>query len=360
MLSLKELDRYARHIALDNVGASGQEKLSKAKVLVVGAGGLGSPALLYLCASGIGTIGIIDHDIVELHNLQRQVLFNNDDLGKNKAIAAKDALRKINPLISIKAMPYALTSQNAINTFKEYDLVIDGTDNFGTRYLVNDASVITGTPLIYGAIYKFEGHISVFNYKNGPSYRCLYPKSKTSKNLSCSDVGVLGILPGIIGTQQACEAIKIILEFKGVLSGQVMTYNALVPEYKKIKLVKDDSQIQVAINNELDFDQIHSNSSCSVSTSNLMTQVSRFDFIKDYSPSDIILDVRQVNEKPDLIFDTVINIPLNELEDRIEEIPREKRVFVVCQKGGRSFKAVEILKAIGYQNVINVKNGIVG
>ncbi|MCB9195495.1 MAG: ThiF family adenylyltransferase [Flavobacteriales bacterium] len=359
MLSPEELNRYARHISLDKVGLAGQEKLKKAKVLVIGAGGLGCPALMYLCASGIGTIGIMDHDIVEIHNLQRQVLFNGEDLGKNKAIATKETLEKMNPLISIEAIPFALTSRNALDLFKRYDLVIDGTDNYGTRYLVNDASVITDTPLVYGAIYKFEGHISVFNYKKGPSYRCLYPKKRNTTNLSCSDVGVLGILPGIVGTQQACEAIKIILGFDGVLSGTIMTYNALIPEYRRIQLERNEAQIEKAKIVEATFEQAHADSFCDLPII-MSKQISRDDFFSEKTQNDVILDVREVSEKPDLDFTTVINIPLDQLKQRVNEIPKEKRIFVICQKGVRSLKAVSILESLGYDYIINVKNGMIG
>lgn len=204
------MSRYNRHIILSDVGQIGQDKLSKAKVLVVGAGGLGCPVLQYLTAAGIGELGIIDFDVVEESNLQRQILFGTSSLGTNKALAAKNRLEDLNPTIQINAYTEKLTSKNALELFKEYDIIVDGTDNFATRYLVNDAAILTNKPIVYGAIYKFEGQVSVFNYQNGPSYRCLFPNApKEGSVANCSEVGVLGVLPGIIGTMMANEVLKI-------------------------------------------------------------------------------------------------------------------------------------------------------
>src|SRR5690606_19253182 len=216
-------NRYSRHIILSEIGQAGQDKLLSAKVLVIGAGGLGCPVLQYLAAAGIGTLGIIDFDVVEISNLQRQVLFGTSSLGKNKAEAAKKHLEDLNPEISIMAYAEKLTYQNALELFKNYDIIVDGSDNFETRYLVNDACIITNKPLVFGAIYKFEGQVSVFNYQNGPSYRCLFPNPPQKDTVpNCSEIGVLGVLPGIIGSMQANEVLKIILGIGSTLSGKLL------------------------------------------------------------------------------------------------------------------------------------------
>ncbi|MBT8253048.1 MAG: HesA/MoeB/ThiF family protein, partial [Bacteroidia bacterium] len=238
------MKRYNRHIVLPEIGKQGQNKISAARVLVIGAGGLGCPVLMYLAAAGVGTLGIIDFDVVEESNLQRQVLFGNSSLGLNKALMAKERLNDLNPTINIDAYPERLTSVNALDLFNNYDIVVDGSDNFGTRYLVNDASIITKTPLVYGAIYKFEGQLSVFNYDEGPSYRCLFstpPKAGTVPN--CDEIGVLGVLPGIIGTMQANEVLKIILQNEGVLSGRLLCYDSRSAKFYEIGVKRSDSLI---------------------------------------------------------------------------------------------------------------------
>ena len=225
------MNRYSRHIILSEIGQIGQDRISNTKVLVIGAGGLGCPILQYLTAAGVGTIGIIDFDVVELSNLQRQVLFGTSSLGKNKAIAAKARLEDLNDSISIIAYPEPLTYQNAIALFNQYNIIVDGSDNFETRYLVNDACIITNKPLVFGAIYKFEGQVSVFNYQNGPSYRCLFPTPPKKDSVpNCSEIGVLGVLPGIIGSMQANEVLKIILGLGNSLSGKLLCYNALTSQ----------------------------------------------------------------------------------------------------------------------------------
>lgn len=230
------MSRYNRHIILSEIGQQGQDKISNAKVLVVGAGGLGCPILQYLTAAGIGTIGIIDFDVVDISNLQRQVLFGSSSLGQNKAEAAKQRLKDLNNTISIISYPKKLTYKNAITLFNQYDIIVDGTDNFETRYLVNDACIITNKPLVFGAIYKFEGQISVFNYKNGPSYRCLFPNPPNGTVPNCSEIGVLGVLPAIIGSMQANEILKIILGIGNVLSGKLLCYNALTLQISTLTL----------------------------------------------------------------------------------------------------------------------------
>ena len=235
------MNRYNRHIILSEIGQIGQDKLSNAKVLVVGAGGLGCPVLQYLAAAGIGTLGIIDFDVVEASNLQRQVLFGNSSLGQNKAEAAKIRLEDLNDTITINAYPFPLDHQNALDLFNQYDIIVDGSDNFETRYLVNDACILTNKPLVFGAIYKFEGQVSVFNYENGPSYRCLFPNPPKKDSVpNCSEIGVLGVLPGIIGSMQANEVLKIILGIGNVLSGKLLCFNALTNQTSILKVKKSN------------------------------------------------------------------------------------------------------------------------
>ena len=238
-LTAEEKYRYSRHLLLEEVGLQGQEKLKKAKVLVVGAGGLGCPILLYLAAVGVGTIGVIDFDTIDASNLQRQTLFSTNDLGRSKAKVAKEKLNSNNPFIEVISYNEQLTNENALDLFSKFDIIVDGTDNFYTRYLVNDACLIANKPLVYGAIHKFEGHVSVFNYQEGPTYRCLFPNPPKAGSIpSCSEVGVIGVLPGIIGTQQANEVIKIILGTGKVLSGRLLIYNALQSSFMEIKINK--------------------------------------------------------------------------------------------------------------------------
>jgi molybdopterin/thiamine biosynthesis adenylyltransferase len=227
----QELSRYQRHLALPDIGYDGQEKLKAASVLVVGAGGLGCPALLYLVASGIGKIGIIDHDKVESSNLQRQILYRTDDIGRLKVTVASEILKELNPYVQIDSYSEMLRPSNVSGIFKDFDIIIDGTDNFETRYLINDASVVSGKPFVYGAVSRFEGQLSVFNYKDGPTLRCLFPENDHSSNIpTCEINGVMGILPGMIGTMQATETIKMITGVGQIASGKLITYDALTNE----------------------------------------------------------------------------------------------------------------------------------
>ncbi|GAL62028.1 HesA/MoeB/ThiF family protein [Algibacter lectus] len=258
-------NRYNRHIILSEIGQKGQDKISNAKVLVIGAGGLGCPILQYLAAAGIGNIGVIDFDVVDISNLQRQILYGTSTLGKNKAEAAKARLEDLNNDISIKAYPEKLTHKNALNLFEAYDIIVDGSDNFETRYLVSDACIIANKPLVFGAIYKFEGQVSVFNYKNGPSYRCLFPEAPEKGTVpNCSEIGVLGVLPGIIGTMQANEVLKIILELGNTLSGKLFCYNALTLENTTLKIKRSEIAIESVLKDKENFHLKAINLNCEV------------------------------------------------------------------------------------------------
>ncbi|HIP31335.1 MAG TPA: molybdopterin-synthase adenylyltransferase MoeB [Crocinitomicaceae bacterium] len=359
-LSNEEKNRYSRHILLDKIGLAGQEKLKKAKVLVIGAGGLGSPVLLYLAAAGVGTIGIIDFDVIEDSNLQRQVLFSTEDIGKSKAITAKKKLEAQNPYIEIIAYNFPLNNKNAVDLIEKYDIVIDGTDNFNTRYLVNDACVITNTILVYGAIYKFEGQVSVFNYQNGPTYRCLFPEPPKKGSVpSCSEVGVIGILPSIIGSMQANEAIKILLGIGETLSGKLLIFNSLINIQTKVSIVKNVELSNIDIHSKEDIEQFNYEKFCHLNQDESTT---KSEVTYNQIPTDaLILDIRDHWEQPRLEHSNLLEAPLDDLEDFVNVIPKEGDVYVVCQKGGRSQLAIEFLeKEYDFTNLINVEGGVLG
>lgn len=346
------MSRYNRHIILSEIGKKGQDKISSAKVLVIGAGGLGCPVLQYLTAAGVGTIGIIDFDVVELSNLQRQVLFGKSSLGKNKAIAAKARLEDLNDDISIVAYPEQLTYQNAIKLFNLYDIIVDGSDNFETRYLVNDACVITNKPLVFGAIYKFEGQVSVFNYKNGPNYRCLFPTPpKKDRVPNCSEIGVLGVLPGIIGSMQANEVLKIILGFGGVLSGKLLCYNALKSQTSTLKIKRNETVIQSV----LDKKQLFKNKEINMNCLNKINTISIKDALQENQIQ--FIDVRELHEQPKVITVKVTSIPLSDLENLVEKIDTTKKKIIFCQTGIRSKKAVAKLKTLNIKNCFSLIEG---
>lgn len=354
-LTTQDTNRYSRHLLLDKVGIEGQLKLKQAKVLVIGAGGLGCPVLQYLGAAGVGEIGIVDFDVVDESNLQRQILFGVDDLGKSKAETAKLRLESQNPLIEITAYNFELTNKNSIELFKQYDIIVDGTDNFSTRYMVNDACVLVDKPLVYGAIHKFEGQVSVFNYENGPTYRCLFPNTPDLDSISsCSEVGVIGVLPGIIGTQQANEVLKMILGIGKVMSGELLIYNALEPSFLQLNINKSTLLSEVGINSILDFEQFDYSLSCTVSDD----YITRLE-LDNLPNSTLVLDVREDWETPKVENKTVVNIPLDELDDCLSDIPTDETVYVVCQKGGRSQVAIDFLKSeYNFTNLVNVVGGI--
>ncbi len=360
MLTDQEKYRYSRHLLLDKVGELGQEKLKSAKVLVIGTGGLGCPVLQYLTAAGVGTIGIIDFDKVDETNLQRQILFTINDIGKNKAITAKERLEQLNPLVKFNVYAEKLTSKNALQIFKNYDVVVDGTDNFSTRYLVNDACVISQKSLVYGAIYKFEGQVSVFNYKNGPSYRCLFPEPPKAGSVpSCSDVGVIGVLPGIIGTQQANEVIKIILEIGTPLSGKLLMYDALNGSSTVLNINRSEEQIQKVLASAIDFENNDYELFCGIKPLVIKEEITSSE-LKQLLENEAVqlLDVREEWEQPKIENYEVLNIPLNQIPVCLTQIGKTKKTVVICQHGIRSLKAIEFLKANGYTNLINLTGGM--
>ncbi|NDP27930.1 MAG: molybdenum cofactor biosynthesis protein [Flavobacterium sp.] len=329
--------RYDRQITLDEVGVSGQEKLRKARVLIIGVGGLGCPAAQYLAGAGVGKIGLMDHDKVSITNLHRQVLYNENDIGKSKALVAKRKLQQLNSEIEFVAIEEALTIDNAEKLFSQYDLILDGTDNFETKYLINDACILSSKPWVYASIYKNEGQLSVFNYQNGPSYRCLFPKT-TRQNVSCEVTGVLGVVPGIFGMLQATEVLKIILGVGKVLSGKLKLSNLLLGSEQILNIQQKPEEIERVKKNGIIPVWIN----CEVRDSD-----------KKY------LDVREEFEQPKVNSANVIHIPLRDLQQRLNEIPQHEEVLVFCQSGNRSLKAVEMLQTdYGFQNLKNVEGGI--
>ena len=368
-LTNDEVQRYSRHLIMPEVGVEGQLKLKAGSVLCIGAGGLGSPAALYLAAAGVGRIGIVDFDVVDFSNLQRQIIHGTPDVGRSKLASAKDRLLGLNPLITIDTYETALSSKNALDLFKPYDIILDGTDNFPTRYLVNDACVILGKPNAYGSIFRFEGQASVFATKNGPCYRCLYPEPPPPGLVpSCAEGGVLGVLPGIIGTIQATEAVKLIMGIGEPLIGRFLIYDALRMKFRELKLKKDpDCPVcgtHPTVTALIDYEQF-----CGVApapeptmtaqeSSETEIDVKELKRKMDAKEDFYLLDVREPNEfKIGRIPGSTL-IPLGEVPQRYQEIPKDKEIVVHCKMGGRSAKAAAFLRQQGFKNVKNLKGGI--
>lgn len=362
--SKEELARYSRHIILSKFGLTGQQKLKAAKVLVIGAGGLGSPLLLYLAAAGVGTIGIVDGDEVDVTNLQRQVLYDIHDVGKAKVEAAKQKLNALNPHIHINTYNTKLTSENALTLLKEYDVVADGTDNFPTRYLVNDACVLLNKPNVYASIFQFEGQVSVFNYtdKNGntgPNYRCLYPTPPPPETVpNCADAGVLGVLPGIIGSVQANEVIKIITDIGNPLSGRLFLFNALNLETHILNISKDKNS--PLITKLIDYEQFCTFGQKSETQSNTIKEITakelknKFESGEDFQ----LLDVREPYEREIASIGGEL-IPMGMLLDVVDKIDKDKPVIIYCHTGIRSAVIItELEERFGFINLYNLKGGI--
>ncbi|MBP1841204.1 HesA/MoeB/ThiF family protein [Formosa algae] len=347
MLYKEEHLQYKRHLALEDIGVEGQNKLKASKVLVVGAGGLGCPILQYLTAAGVGTIGVIDHDSVDQTNLQRQVLYGYNDIGKFKVSCAISKLEQLNKFVKFKSYIERLSKSNAIKLFKQYDIIVDGTDNFNTRYLVNDAAVLAEKPVVFGSIFKFEGQVTVYNYKNGPTYRCLFPKA-SEDSLNCEEAGVLGVLPGIVGLLQSNEVIKMICEIGEVLSGKLLVFNALSMSQNMLTYEKTvHSHVTYIADVEEDYN---------VNTS--MKSLTFSEYLK-HKDNLFVLDVRTEKEHNMFHLSHDYHIPLKELSQRYFEIDTKKSILVYCQSGKRSTQAIEILKSLKIKNKLyNLKDGL--
>jgi adenylyltransferase/sulfurtransferase len=363
-LSREEILRYSRHLILPEVGVDGQIKLKQAKVLLVGAGGLGAPLGLYLAAAGVGRIGVVDFDVVDISNLQRQVIHGTADIGRKKLDSAEESMRDINPNIRVDQFETALSSENALEILKDYDIVIDGTDNFPTRYLVNDACVLLKKPNVYGSVFRFEGQATIFGYPGGPCYRCLYPEPPPPGLVpSCAEGGVLGILPGVVGLLQATEAVKLILGVGEPLVGRLLLYDALGMRFRELKIRRDSACPMCgdhpAIRELIDYHQF-----CGVPhTSPQGPAVPQIDVTElkakiERNERFVLLDVREPNEYQIGRIPGSRLIPLGELPKRVTELHSSDEIVVHCKTGVRSAKAVEFLTKAGFANVRNLQGGI--
>jgi molybdopterin/thiamine biosynthesis adenylyltransferase/rhodanese-related sulfurtransferase/molybdopterin converting factor small subunit len=368
-LTNDEVKRYSRHLIMPEVGVDGQRKLKAAKVLCIGAGGLGSPVAMYLAAAGVGTIGLVDFDVVDFSNLQRQILHSTPDVGIPKLTSAKNKLNALNPEVEIRTHEVALSSQNALQLFEPYDIIVDGTDNFPTRYLVNDACVLLGKPNAYGSIFRFEGQASVFATKNGPCYRCLYPEPPPPGLVpSCAEGGVLGVLPGMIGIIQATETVKLIMGIGEPLIGRFLIYDALRMKFRELKLRKDpDCPVcgtHPTVTKLIDYEQF-----CGITPAapepakvNNATELTSLELKHRLDRGDrlTIVDVREPNELQINRIQGSLHIPLGDIPKRYNELDPDAEYVMQCKSGVRSGKAADFLRSVGFKRVLNLKGGILG
>ncbi len=362
-LSHEEIRRYGRHLIMPEVGLDGQKKLKAASVLMIGAGGLGSPLGLYLAAAGVGKLGIVDFDVVDESNLQRQILHSTVDVGRPKLQSARDRIHALNPHVEVETYATQLNSENALEIFRDYDVVVDGTDNFPTRYLVNDACVLLKKPNVYGSIFRFEGQASVFDATRGPCYRCLYAEPPDPGLVpSCAEGGVLGVLPGIIGTIQATETVKLILGAGEPLLGRLLLFDALAMTFREVRLRKNpDCPIcgeHPSIRELIDYDAFcgitpqaeSQNGQASITVQELKERLDRGDDI-------FLLDVREPQEYQIVNLGAHL-IPLGELPARVNELDTSREIVVHCHSGARSARAVDFLRQMGFKKVKNLAGGI--
>ena len=366
-LTNEEVLRYSRHLILPDVGLAGQRKLKAGRVLLIGAGGLGSPLALYLAAAGVGTLGLVDFDVVDVSNLQRQVLHGTKDVGRPKLESARDRIRDVNPHVHVEPYETRLTSDNALDIIRDYDVVIDGTDNFATRYLTNDACVLLGKPNVYGSIFRFEGQASVFALEEGPCYRCLFPEPPPPGLVpSCAEGGVLGVLPGLVGTIQATEGIKLILGVGEPLVGRLLLIDALSMRFRTVKLRKDPSCPACGtheIRELIDYDQFcgvtqeaavpngNANGIPEITPAELAERIRRGDDID-------LIDVREPYELDIARIPNVRLIPLGSLPEALPGLDGSRETVVICRTGARSGRAVRQLQAAGFRRVYNLAGGI--
>lgn len=329
--------RYSRQIMLHNIGEAGQDKLRKARVLIVGVGGLGCPAAQYLAGAGIGVLGLMDADLVDSGNLHRQIVFTEADIGKPKALVAKDRLLQLNSELRIETYVELLNPANALSVISDYDIVLDATDNFQSKYLINDACLKAAKPWVYASVHKYQGQLSVFNYQMGPSLRCAFPQAG-GRDISCEETGVLGVLPGILGIQQAAEVLKMILEIGEVLSGKLKLIDILNPSENYLNIRRNEKGIEKVMQNEL---------------------AELENYCEFRVRERIYLDVREAYEMPRPLGEGILTIPIDQLRDRYPDIPRSEEVYVFCQSGIRSRMAIDLLeKEFGFGNLKNVEGGI--
>jgi len=366
-LSHEQILRYSRHLLMPEVGLSGQIKLKNSSVLVIGTGGLGSPVALYLAAAGIGRIGLVDYDVVDSSNLQRQVIHGTSTVGKLKVESAREKLLDLNPDIQIEIYNEPYSSENALRIAKDYDVIIDGTDNFPTRYLTNDVCVFLGKPNIYGSIFRFDGQVSVFYAKEGPCYRCLFPEPPPPGLVpSCAEGGVLGVLPGTIGTLQATEALKVLLGIGEPLIGKLLLYNALDMSFDFVKLKKNPNCRVCGPNADIkeliDYEEFcgvpghHADDTSAGATWDISAQELKERL--SLTPNLMLLDVREPHELEISAIKGAKNIPLGEVAMRMSELDSAEEMVVFCKRGSRSARAIEILASAGFKKMKNLKGGI--
>jgi sulfur-carrier protein adenylyltransferase/sulfurtransferase len=366
-LSVDEVRRYSRHLIIPDVGMTGQKRLKNARVLCVGAGGLGSPALLYLAAAGVGTLGVVDFDVVDESNLQRQVIHGQSDIGRPKAESARDSIKEINPYVEVILHETQLDSDNALEIFAQYDLIVDGTDNFATRYLVNDACVLLGKPYVWGSIYRFDGQASVFWAEYGPCYRCLYPEPPPPGMVpSCAEGGVLGVLCASIGSIQVNEAIKLIMGIGDPLAGRLMIYDALEMSYRSVRVRKDPECAicgkNPTITGLIDYDAFcgtvsedaqQAAAGSTITARELKEMLDRDDDI-------FLVDVREPNEYEIVSIPGAVLIPKDQFLSgaALERLPQDKRVVLHCKSGARSAECLAIVKNAGFADAAHVGGGV--
>ena len=359
-LTSGELERYSRHLSLPEVGLKGQEKLHDACVLVVGAGGLGSPVALYLAAAGVGHLGLVDFDTVEITNLQRQIIHGTKDVGRSKLLSARERIADVNPFVKVETYETRLTSANALDVIARYDVVVDGTDNFPTRYLVNDACVLLGKPNVYGSIFRFDGQVSVFDAKRGACYRCLYPEPPPPGAVpNCAEGGVLGILPGIVGTLQSNETVKLLLGVGEPLINRLLLLDALEMRFREVHFAKDPAcpvcGTAPTIRELIDYEAF-----CGVAqppTSGPVKEIGAKELSRSLDRV-LLIDVREAFEVEIARIPGARLIPLGELQNRMDEIDRHADIVVHCRSGLRSAKAARWLEEAGFERVRNLRGGI--
>ena len=359
MFAPAELRRYSRHLTLPLVGIDGQEKLKVARILLIGAGGLGSPAALYLAAAGVGTIGLVDFDVVDDSNLQRQIIHGTRDVGRSKLDSARDRLLDVNPHVHVETFETRLDSTNALEILRDFDIVVDGTDNFATRYLTNDACVLLGKPNVYGSIFRFEGQASVFATADGPCYRCLIPEPPPPGSVpSCAEGGVLGVLPGLIGTIQATEAIKLILGIGDTLAGRLLLIDALTMEFRTVHLRRDPSCPACGtrtIRELTDYDVFCGDAPLSaddsISVQSLAAMIDRGDDVD-------LIDVREPSEWAVDRIEGATLMPLGTVDSQLHSLDRSRRIVLYCKSGQRSANAARVLRGAGFANVASLTGGL--
>ncbi|TGE27632.1 HesA/MoeB/ThiF family protein [Hymenobacter metallicola] len=357
MLTPDERQRYQRHLQLPEIGEAGQVKLKAARVLVVGAGGLGCPVLQYLAAAGVGTLGIADGDRVETSNLQRQILFGPADLGRSKAEAAAQAVVRLNPLVTCEIIPRRVDRATVRELVAQYDVVVDGSDNFPTRYLLNDACVSLGKPLVSGAIYKFEGQVSVFNYQGGPTYRCLFPQPPSAAEApNCAATGVLGVLPGLVGCAQATETLKVLLGLGETLSGRLWLFDALSFQTRTLRFARQPERASINLDtaDAADYAELCQPVLASIEPAELGR-------LLDSEGPPFLLDVRELEEYAGGHLPNAAHIPLGSLSQRVAELPRHHPIVVYCRSGRRSASAItQLQQEFGFDNLTNLTGGMQG